>query len=44
MRKYIAVQLKPGQEDFSFAFDDDGIRPAGGDFNYTLFVFFGDDC
>ena len=45
MFKYIAQQLEPGQEDFSFAFDDDGIKPAGGDFNYTLFVFFGgDDC
>lgn len=44
MHKYIAVQLEPGQEDFSFAFDDDGIKPAGGDFNYTLFVLFDGDC
>ncbi len=43
MFKYIATQLEPGQEDFSFAFDDDGIKPAGGDFNYTLFVFFDSD-
>lgn len=43
MFKYIAVQLEHGQEDFSFAFDNDGIKPVGGDFNYTLFVFFDSD-
>ena len=38
MRKYIAVQVEPEIADFDYVFDDDGLRPAGGDFNYTLFI------
>lgn len=44
MFKYIAKQLEPGNEDFGFVFDDDGLNPSSGDFNNTLFIFKGNDC
>lgn len=44
MFKYIAKQIEPGSEDFGYVFDDDGLNPSGGDENYTLFIFYGNDC
>lgn len=44
MFKYIAKQLEPGTEDFSWVFDDDGLRPSSGSFNNTLFIFTGNEC
>lgn len=44
MFKYIAKQLKPGDEDFAYVFDDDGLNPSSGDFNNTLFIFNGNNC
>lgn len=36
--KHIIREIPPEQSDFSFYFDDDGIKEAGGDFCYNIFV------
>ena len=36
--KYIIREIPPEQCEFSYYFDDDGIKEAGGDFCYNLFI------
>ena len=36
--KYIIREIPPEQCEFSYYFDNDGIREAGGDFCYNLFI------
>lgn len=36
--KHIFREVSPEATDFSFYFDDDGIKEAGGDFCYNLFI------
>jgi len=38
MKKYIIREVPPEQSDFSSYFDDDGLREAGGDYCYNLFI------
>ena len=41
---YIIREVPPEQTDFSFYFDDDGLKKEGGDFCYTLFILGGRNC
>ena len=36
--KHVIREVEPEATDFSFYFDDDGIKEAGGDFCYSLFI------
>lgn len=36
--KHVIREVEPEQTDFSFYFDDDGIKEAGEDFCYSLFI------
>lgn len=36
--KHVIREVSPEATDFSFYFDDDGIKEAGGDFCYSLFI------
>ena len=38
MKKYIIQELEPDYVDFSFYFDDDGLKEASGDYCNTLFI------
>lgn len=38
MKKYIIREIPAEQTEFSSYFDDDGLREAGGDYSYNLFI------
>lgn len=36
--KYIIREVPPEQTEFSFYFDNDGLKEIGGDYCYNLFI------